>query len=177
MDEFVKVASAVKVRDSPNGLARAECIATEEKVDSQAEIPDYVLTKQALRTWSEGQRAVTTAAGQEPSEGNVRIMHGSEIGGKVTKTEYRDPEKQIHITVEAADERVSDWMRRGCGHRRICRGPLWPALAQRVRHHNSNGQLLPDVPERSPGSFSTRIRWSRYHSSIAPRCRPRFSSM
>lgn len=85
-------------------------LASSETPDKEGEIFDYTFGKQAIQKWSDSTFAQTSqAAGMEPSRGNIRIMHGLELGGKVTRVDYKDDKKEIWIETEPVDDSV--WMK------------------------------------------------------------------
>ena len=78
---------------------------TSETPDSDGEICDYPSVKKAIQQWSDETLAKTTAAGQEISLGNMRVMHQLQIGGKAIKIEYKDEPKQVWVgSTPATDE-------------------------------------------------------------------------
>lgn len=79
-------------------------IATAEVPDKANEICDYEEAKKAYQTWSDDFLKRTVAAGQDPSLGNIRMMHGLEIGGKAIKLEFKDVEKQIWLGTTPKDD-------------------------------------------------------------------------
>lgn len=81
-------------------------LVTSETPDSDKEICDYVAAKAAIQKWSEDTLAKTTAAGQDPSLGNMRVMHQLTVGGKAVKIEYHDDTKQVWVGSEPANEDV-----------------------------------------------------------------------
>jgi len=81
-------------------------IVTSEVPDKENEICSYADAKKAYKKWSEDFLEKTTAAGQEPSMGNIRIMHGLQIGGKVIKLEFKDEEKQVWLGTQPATDEV-----------------------------------------------------------------------
>lgn len=88
-------------------------IATLEKPDLDGEICDYESAKTAYKDWSSGFLSKTAAAGQGLSMGNVRLMHGAQIGGKVVAIDYDDVNKAIIVDSEPATEQVWDLIRGG----------------------------------------------------------------
>jgi hypothetical protein len=85
-------------------------IATAEVVDADGEICDYEGAKEAYTRWSNEAAASTTAAGQEPSYGNIRYQHTTQPAGKVVEPpEFRDAEKAVAINTEPIDD--SMWMK------------------------------------------------------------------
>lgn len=81
-------------------------IATSEKEDRDGEVCNYEGAKKAYTTWTEDFIKKTSAAGQELSMGNIRIMHGLQIGGKVIKIEFNDLEKQVWLGTQPANDEV-----------------------------------------------------------------------
>lgn len=79
---------------------------TSETPDSDGEICDYPSVKKAIQDWSDETLAKTTAAGQDPSLGNMRVMHQLQVGGKAVKIEFKDEPKQVWVGSEPADEDV-----------------------------------------------------------------------
>jgi hypothetical protein len=81
-------------------------LVTAEVPDKTGEICDYEATKKSYQSWSREALEKTTAAGQDPSLGNIRLMHQLEIAGKATKIEYRDDMKQIWLATTPANDQV-----------------------------------------------------------------------
>jgi len=81
-------------------------LATAEIPDKTGEICDYEATKKSYQSWSREALEKTTAAGQEPSFGNVRLMHQLEVAGKVTKLEFRDDVKQVWLASQPANDEI-----------------------------------------------------------------------
>lgn len=89
-------------------------LATSEAVDCENEIADYGGSKEAFQNWSNDFLQRTTAAGQEPSLGNVRVQHNvGDIGGKVTKIDYKDTEKQVWTEVTPVNDEVWEMVKGG----------------------------------------------------------------
>jgi hypothetical protein len=88
-------------------------IAASETPDKDGEIFDYAFGKKAIQKWSEEFLARTTAAGQEPSLGNIRIMHGLTVGGKAVRIDFKDDEKQIWIQSQPVNDDVWQQLKRG----------------------------------------------------------------
>lgn len=63
--------------------------------------------------WSDAMFKATTSAGQQPSLGNIRLMHGAEIAAKAIKVDFLDDTKQIFLGTQAVDKRISDMLRGG----------------------------------------------------------------
>lgn len=102
-DQFRKFVQLMKV-DEENHMTWG--IVTSEVPDKENEICSYTDAKKAYKKWSDDFLEKTTAAGQEPSMGNIRIMHGLQIGGKVIKLEFKDDEKQVWLGTQPANEEV-----------------------------------------------------------------------
>ena len=80
--------------------------ATSEMPDRDGEIFDYNYGKQAFIKWSNETLKQTTTAGMEPSLGNMRIMHSLEVGGKITRLDFKDDLKEIWIDTQPVDDSV-----------------------------------------------------------------------
>jgi len=103
MPQLRKFAPFVKVDE---GSHMVWGVATSEVPDKEGEICDYEAAKSAFKAWTEDFLAKTTAAGQDPSLGNIRVMHQLEVGGKVVKVEYKDDSKQVWIGTEPASDAI-----------------------------------------------------------------------
>jgi hypothetical protein len=103
MHPLVKFVQLVKVDEATH---RAYGIATSEVPDKDGEICDYTDTVPGYKVWSTEAYSSTTSAGQEPSLGNIRLQHGLEIAGKVTKLEFKDAEKQIWLESEPVSDEI-----------------------------------------------------------------------
>jgi hypothetical protein len=113
MKEFRKTVTITDVVDGPDGLATAYGIMTAEKVDKDNERCIYDWQVPLTKAWSNEIFESTTLAGQEPSLGNVRLMHAGVIAGKVQKMDFDDAAKAIKIGAQAANAEISDMLRRG----------------------------------------------------------------
>jgi hypothetical protein len=102
-EKLLKIFPLMKVDEA--GHRVWGCV-TSETPDSDGEICDYPSVKKAIQQWSDETLAKTTAAGQEISLGNMRVMHQLEVGGKAVKIEYKDDAKQIWVGSEPADADV-----------------------------------------------------------------------
>jgi len=111
--EFNKFMQFQKMEDSEDGPPVIWGIATLEEPDSDAEIADYDTAKPVYQAWSSKALKRTKGAGQEPSLGNLRLMHGSEIGGKATKLEFRDDAKEIWLGSEPVNDAVHQMLKGG----------------------------------------------------------------
>lgn len=103
MSKFLKYFPLVKVDEATHTVWG---IAASETPDHENEICDYETAKPQVKKWSDDQFAKTRAAGQDPSLGNMRVMHQLQVGGKATKIEYHDAEKEIWVGSEPANGEV-----------------------------------------------------------------------
>jgi hypothetical protein len=110
MDKFSKFVRLVKIEDEGH---KVYGIATSEVPDKDNEIADYEASKKAFQLWSEDFVAKTSASGQDLSLGNVRLMHGLTIAGKVTKLICKDMEKQIWIESTPCDDTIWNLIKGG----------------------------------------------------------------
>lgn len=108
-----KLIPIVKVEDGPDGLAVVYGLSTSEAVDSDGERCHYATTKPYYKAWSEDALQTTTAAGQDASLGNIRVMHAGEVGGKVIGITFDDARKQVWIKTQAKDPQISKELRGG----------------------------------------------------------------
>lgn len=103
MAKFLKTFRLVKVDEATHTVWG---VAASEAVDSDQEICDYPAAKAAFQKWSDETLAKTSAAGQEPSLGNIRVMHQLQVGGKAIKIDYHDQDKEVWLGTEPASEDV-----------------------------------------------------------------------
>lgn len=111
--EFRKFAQFQKLEDSADGMPTVWGVSTWEKPDSDSEICDYETAVPVYQAWSGKALKRTTKAGQEPSLGNVRIQHGSDVGGKVTKITFDDGAKEIWLGSEPKDDQIRKELKEG----------------------------------------------------------------
>lgn len=105
--EFRKFYEFAKMEEKPDGTHEVWGIATLEQPDSDNEICCYETAVPVYQAWSSKALKRTSGNGQEPSLGNLRVQHGSEVGGKVTKLEFKDSEKEIWLGSEPIDSMVT----------------------------------------------------------------------
>lgn len=103
MDPLLKYFPLVKVDEAAHMVWG---LVTSETPDSDKEICDYPAAKEAIKKWSDDALAETMRAGQDPSLGNMRVMHQLQIGGKAIKIDYKDDQKQIWVGSEPASDDV-----------------------------------------------------------------------
>ena len=101
----------VKVDDR---LHRVYGLATAEAPDSDGEICDYPSAKKNITKWSQEAYQSTTAAGQDPSYGNIRLQHAMTVAGKVAvPPTFEEEMKQIWIDTEPKSEEIYKDLKRG----------------------------------------------------------------
>ena len=111
---FLKFYQFAKLEDSTDGgAATVWGIATWERPDSDDECCDYESAVPVYQAWSGKALKRTTRAGQEPSLGNVRVQHGAEVGGKVTKVDFDDTDKEIRLGSEPIDDAMYQKLKKG----------------------------------------------------------------
>lgn len=114
LPNFLKFHQFSKLEDSKdNGMPTVWGVATWEKPDSDSEVCDYETAVPVYQAWSAKAFKRTSNAGQEPSLGNVRLQHGSDVGGKATKLEFNDGEKEIWLGSEPINEEVRSALKGG----------------------------------------------------------------
>jgi hypothetical protein len=101
--KFLKTVRIAKVDEATHTVWG---LVTSEAVDSDKEICDYQAAKASFQKWSEETLKKTTAAGQDPSLGNIRVMHQLQVGGKAIKLEFKDAEKEVWLGTEPASADV-----------------------------------------------------------------------
>ena len=87
--------------------------AVEEIADKSGEIFDYASSAPLFRAWSGEIEKSTTAAGQEPSLGNVRAMHGKVAAGKVAAITFNDGDRAIDICAKVIDDNEWEKVKQG----------------------------------------------------------------
>lgn len=74
-----------------------------EQLDRSGEIMDYATAKPAFQTWSDTFFKATNGM----SKGNVRVMHGKHVAGKLTEMTFHDGDKAIDVVAHIADD--NEW--------------------------------------------------------------------
>ena len=84
--------------------------AIEEIPDRSDEILDYESSKPLIQAWSD---EVARATGGQ-SLGNIRVMHGKQVAGKITNMTFKDAERALDIVVKVVDD--NEWRKvlEGC---------------------------------------------------------------
>ncbi len=115
MDDFKKFNPFFKIEDQSGGEPTVWGIATIEKADADREICDIADSTPAYVAWSDKFASKTTGAGQQISLGNIRLQHGTEIGGKATKVEFRADATPpaIWLGSEPLNKTIADQLRGG----------------------------------------------------------------
>lgn len=89
-------------------------IAAEERTDKTGrEKFDYAKSAPYFTAWSSDFQKRTTAAGQEPSLGNVRYMHQPDAVGKLVALELDDAEKLVRAGAKVVDDACWEKVRAG----------------------------------------------------------------
>lgn len=88
-------------------------VATAEKPDRDNEVAVFDDIAEEYRRWSVEAYDSTTAAGQEPSLGNLRIQHSLAVAGKVIGIDYDRQRKEIRVKSTPKDEQVWSEVLRG----------------------------------------------------------------
>ncbi|MGH8158375.1 MAG: hypothetical protein ACREPQ_09655 [Rhodanobacter sp.] len=89
---------------------RVTGIAASETVDKTNEMLDYDLSKVYFTDWSEGIAKAT----EGKSVGNLRVMHGSTVAGKLVEMGCDDVSKSFPITAEIVDDNEWNKVLKGC---------------------------------------------------------------
>lgn len=111
---FIKFHQFAKLEDSKDGgKPTVWGVATWEKPDSDDECCDYESAVPVYQAWSGKALKRTKGAGQDASLGNVRVQHGAAVGGKVTKVEFDDADKQILLGSEPIDDAMYQALKGG----------------------------------------------------------------
>lgn len=83
---------------------------TSEEVDQSGEVMDYDTSKPNFEKWS---NQIETASGGL-SKGNLRVMHGLSVAGKLTDIAFDDEDKSIEVCAKVVDESEWDKVLEGC---------------------------------------------------------------
>jgi hypothetical protein len=110
---FVKFVPFRKVEDAKKGAPTVWGIATFEKEDLDGEICHYDTAKPVYMEWSAAALKRTAKAGQKASLGNIRIQHGLDVGGKATKLDFNDDEREIWLGSEPINEAMHQQLKDG----------------------------------------------------------------
>lgn len=85
-------------------------VMTQEVLDKSGEMMDYDKSKPHFEKWSND---IHTATGGL-SKGNLRVMHGLNVAGKVTEMEFDDENKTIEICTKVVDDGEWNKVLEGC---------------------------------------------------------------
>lgn len=83
---------------------------TQEILDKSGEVMDYETSKPLFEEWSNG---IHEASGGL-SKGNLRVMHGLNVAGKVTEIDFNDEEKSIEVCSKVVDDTQWNMVLEGC---------------------------------------------------------------
>lgn len=100
---FKRFVPFTKVEDEPEGV-RVYARATREELDRQGEVVSYDASKVAFGEFAEWFEKVTTAAGQDPSKGTVRVMHQPIVAGKMLDYSPNDADRAIDVSLLITDK-------------------------------------------------------------------------
>lgn len=83
---------------------------TQEVLDKSGEVMDYDASKGNFQKWSDD---IHQASGGL-SKGNLRVMHGLTVAGKVTDLEFNDEDKTIEVCTKVVDDSEWEKVKEGC---------------------------------------------------------------
>ncbi len=79
--------------------------AAEEIADKSKEIMDYATARPQFEEWSDGFSRATGGL----SKGNLRVMHGKTVAGRLDAIDYDDASKKVQIVAKVSDE--NEWQK------------------------------------------------------------------
>lgn len=83
---------------------------TQEILDKSGEVMDYESSKPLFEEWS---NSIHEASGGL-SKGNLRVMHGLNVAGKITDLAFNDDEKSIEVCSKVVDDTQWNMVLEGC---------------------------------------------------------------
>lgn len=83
---------------------------TAEEIDQSGEVMDYETSKPNFEKWSS---QIEEASGGL-SKGNLRVMHGLQVAGKLTDIAFDDESQSIEVCAKVVDEAEWDKVLEGC---------------------------------------------------------------
>jgi hypothetical protein len=83
---------------------------TQEILDKSGEMMDYTLSKPNFEKWSND---IHSASGGL-SKGNVRVMHGLQVAGKLTELDFDDDNQAIDVCAKVVDDGEWEKVLEGC---------------------------------------------------------------
>lgn len=83
---------------------------TAEELDKSGEVMDYATSKPLFEKWSAGVSAATNGL----SKGNVRVMHQSQVAGKLTELDFNDEDQSIEVCSKIVDDNEWQKVLEGC---------------------------------------------------------------
>lgn len=83
---------------------------TAEELDQSGEVMDYTTSKPNFEKWS----GDIEAASGGLSKGNVRVMHGLSVAGKLTDIAFDDTEQSIEVCAKIVDDGEWEKVKEGC---------------------------------------------------------------
>lgn len=83
---------------------------TQEILDKSGEVMDYETSKPNFQKWSD---SIHEASGGL-SKGNLRVMHGLTVAGKLTDIAYNDDDQSIEVCSKVVDDSQWEMVKEGC---------------------------------------------------------------
>lgn len=83
---------------------------TAQEVDQSGEMMDYATSKPNFESWS----AQIEQGSGGLSKGNLRVMHGLSVAGKLTELAYNDDDKTIEVCAKVVDDKEWEKVTEGC---------------------------------------------------------------
>lgn len=85
-------------------------VITAEELDQSGEVMDYETSKPNFESWSS---QIEKSSGGL-SKGNLRVMHGLNVAGKLTDIAFDDEAKQIEVCAKVVDDKEWEKVLEGC---------------------------------------------------------------
>lgn len=83
---------------------------TAQEVDQSGEMMDYETSKPNFESWS--QQIEQSSGGL--SKGNLRVMHGLSVAGKLTDLAFNDDDQSIEVCAKVVDDKEWEKVTEGC---------------------------------------------------------------
>lgn len=83
---------------------------TQEVLDKSGEVMDYAMSKPHFEKWSGDIHAASGGL----SKGNLRVMHGLTVAGKLTELEFNDDDQSIEVCSKVIDDNEWNKVLEGC---------------------------------------------------------------
>lgn len=85
-------------------------VISQQVLDKSGEMMDYAKSKDNFKKWSDD---IHEASGGL-SKGNLRVMHGLSVAGKVTEIEFNDEDQSIEVCAKVVDDAEWNKVTEGC---------------------------------------------------------------